>query len=155
METLTKEELTELIMENKAGMYRLAYSIVRNDADAQDAVGETILRVFENRLKLRKRDSAKAWMMQILTNTAKRIAKRKKRWKVLDDELQDEECSSFSGDQIWGVVMELPAEFRTAIVLYYYEQFTTKEIAAMLHISEGTVKSRLARARGKLARMLD
>lgn len=48
MQLITKEELAELIFENKEGMYRLAYTIVENDADAQDAVGDAIVKTFGN-----------------------------------------------------------------------------------------------------------
>ena len=69
MQEITAEELAELIINCKAGMYRLAYSIVGNDADAQDAVGDTIVRAYENMRKLRKKESAKSWLMQILVNS--------------------------------------------------------------------------------------
>ena len=55
MQLITKEELAELIFENKEGMYRLAYTIVENDADAQDAVGMSIVKTFGNIQRLRKK----------------------------------------------------------------------------------------------------
>ena len=70
MQLITKEELAELIFENKEGMYRLAYTIVENDADAQDAVGDAIVKTFGNIQRLRKKTSAKSWLMQILVNSA-------------------------------------------------------------------------------------
>ena len=74
MQRITQEELSALIMDNKDGMYRLAFSILRNDADAQDAVSEAIVLAFEKCHQLRKISSAKSWLMQILVNSSKKIA---------------------------------------------------------------------------------
>lgn len=59
MSVMNKEELSKLILENQKEMYVLAYSILKNQADAQDAVSECIVRAFENRTSLRKRTSAR------------------------------------------------------------------------------------------------
>ena len=68
MSVMNKEELSKLILENQKEMYVLAYSILKNQADAQDAVSECIVRAFENRTSLRKRTSARSWVMRILMN---------------------------------------------------------------------------------------
>lgn len=60
MSVMNKEELSKLILENQKEMYVLAYSILKNQADAQDAVSECIVRAFENRTSLRKRTSARS-----------------------------------------------------------------------------------------------
>lgn len=78
MQLITKEELADLIFENKESMYRLAYTIVENDADAQDAVGDAIVKAFGNIQRLRKKTSAKSWLMQILVNSAHDIVRKKK-----------------------------------------------------------------------------
>ena len=68
MSVMNKEELSKLILENQKEMYVLAYSILKNQADAQDAVSECIVRAFENRTSLKKRTSARSWLMKILKN---------------------------------------------------------------------------------------
>ena len=78
MQLITKEELADLIFENKESMYRLAYTIVENDADAQDAVGDAIVKAFGNIQRLRKKTSEKSWLMQILVNSAHDIVRKKK-----------------------------------------------------------------------------
>lgn len=79
MSVMNKEELSKLILENQREMYVLAYSILQNQADAQDAVSECIVRVFENRTSLRKRTSARSWLMKILINVSRSaITKRQK-----------------------------------------------------------------------------
>ena len=70
----------------------------------------------------------------------------------VDEYIENSEV--FEMDTMWPVIMELPEKSREVVVLYYYEQFTTKEISKMLAISEGTVKSRLSRSREKLIKLL-
>ena len=154
MQRITQEELSALIMDNKDGMYRLAFSILRNDADAQDAVSEAIVLAFEKCHQLRKRSSAKSWLMQILVNSSKKIAVQSNKYVLLENEIQYEQAEEFKDDDMWETVMELDEEFREVVVLYYYEQFSVREIGKMLMVPEGTVKSRLARAREKLLRII-
>lgn len=155
MYRITQEELSDLIMDNRENMYRLAYSIVRNDADTQEAVSEAVVLAFEKRHQLRKRTSAKAWIMQILVNASKRILVQSKRIILSGDENQFEQTAAFAGDEMWAVIMELDEEFKEVIVLYYYEQFSVKEISKILKIPEGTIKSRLSRARKKLSKIIE
>lgn len=154
MQRITQEELSALIMDNKDGMYRLAFSILRNDADAQDAVSEAIVLAFEKCHQLRKTSSAKSWLMQILVNSSKKIAVQSNKYVLLENEIQYEQAEEFKDDDMWETVMELDEEFREVVVLYYYEQFSVREIGKMLKVPEGTVKSRLARAREKLLRII-
>lgn len=154
MQRITQEELSALIMDNKDGMYRLAFSILRNDADAQDAVSEAIVLAFEKCHQLRKRSSAKSWLMQILVNSSKKIAVQSNKYVLLENEIQYEQAEEFKDDDMWETVMELDEEFREVVALYYYEQFSVREIGKMLRVPEGTVKSRLARAREKLLRII-
>lgn len=154
MQRITQEELSALIMDNKDGMYRLAFSILRNDADAQDAVSEAIVLAFEKCHQLRKRSSAKSWLMQILVNSSKKIAVQSNKYVLLENEIQYEQAEEFKDDDMWETVMELDEEFREVVVLYYYEQFSVREIGKMLRVPEGTVKSRLARTREKLLRII-
>lgn len=89
MQLITKEELADLIFENKESMYRLAYTIVENDADAQDAVGDAIVKAFGNIQRLRKKTSAKSWLMQILVNSAHDIVRKRSKWKIVEKQLDD------------------------------------------------------------------
>lgn len=155
MKKITQDELSEIIVENKENMYRLAFSIVKNDADAQDAVSEAIVLAFERRHQLRKPSSARAWLMQILVNASKQIIARSNRVILTEQEQQLETASMIESNEMWEIVMELEEEFREIVVLYYYEEFAVKEISKMLKLPEGTVKSRLARARQKLLKIME
>lgn len=107
MKRITQEELSDLIMDNKDSMYRLAFSIVRNDADAQDAVSEAIVHAFEKMYQIRKISSAKSGLMKILVNASKRIVSQSHKFVLTENENQYEQIQPFESDEMWTTVMEL------------------------------------------------
>ncbi|MDD2972386.1 MAG: RNA polymerase sigma factor [Lachnospiraceae bacterium] len=144
---IDKWKFVELIEVHKSGMYRLAVSILRNSTEAEDAVGEAIIKAYEKLDKLKDADKFKAWIMQIVVHEAQNIYRTKKHFQYVEDleltgaSYQDEHL------ELLELVLELPEEFRSVVVLFYYEGFSQKEIAGILQTPEGTVKSRLFRAR--------
>lgn len=153
MRKITKDQFAENIKEHEFEMYRVAYAILKTDVDAQDAVGETIVKVFERMDTLRDIERFKPWAMKILVNEAKKMLRTRRRFVSLNDEkilemLSQQQSSPLS--DIWESVLELEDEFRVAATLYYYDDFSMKEISDIMDIPEGTVKSRLSRAREKL-----
>lgn len=135
-----------------------AYLITGNRSDSEDVVQDTFVKVWLHCRELKNDSGFKAWMMQILVRTAYKSGKKKSR------ELPDEEImqkadrgQGFSSmeqviareeaETIAGAVKALPIKQRTVVVLYYYQEYQVREIAAMLGVLEGTVKSRLHTAR--------
>lgn len=160
MNNITKEIFSENIKKYQQEMYRFAYSIVKTDVDAQDAVGEAIVKAYENRGKLRDINKFKTWIMAILVNESKNILRNKGRYVVVEDNTMQKQLNA-QGDSkppadngLWDAVMQLEEEFRKIVVLFYYDEFSTKEISKMLRLPEGTVKSRLSRAREKLKELV-
>ena len=155
MSVMNKEELSKLILENQKEMYVLACSILKNQADAQDAVSECIVRAFENRTSLKKRTSARSWLMKILINVSRSaIAKRQKVVLFADPEQYEQEPET-AEDHLWSVILELPENVRVVMVLYYYEGFSVREISTLLDIPEGTTKTRLSSGRKQLAKWIE
>ena len=145
MSSITREAFEKLINEYKSNMYRLALGILQNQYDAEDAVSESVLKAYENLVKLRNADKFKAWILQITANEARLLYKKQKR--QLYTENIESYMPVFEEDyhELWDVVMQLQRPYREVILLFYYEQFSITEIARILQIREGTVKSRLAR----------
>lgn len=154
MNTIKKEEFERLVIENQLSMYRFAMSILKNSNDAEDAVSETVLTAYEHLSSLKKNDSFKAWMMTILVNVSKKMLRKKKRVVLYDDLGLFEKSTDEGSCEMWEAVLTLNAKYAKVVILYYYEGFSTKEIARILHIPEGTVKSRLSRARSKLQQII-
>jgi RNA polymerase sigma-70 factor (ECF subfamily) len=135
-------------------MYRLAMSILKNTSDAEDAVSETILTAYEHLYSLKKPDSFKTWIMTILSNVSKDMLKKKKKVDLYNEPDMLETTVKEDSTEIWEFVLTLSEEYSQVVILYYYEGFTSKEIAKILHIPEGTVKSRLSRARNRLQQII-
>lgn len=150
MSVIDNETFTELIQEYTQNLYRLAIGILHNRDDAEDAVAESVLKAYEKLHTLRNIESFRAWIMQITANEAKKIYSKNKRSAPTEDiegympEFVDER------HELWDIVMGLDVTYREVVILYFYEQLSIKEIGKILHIPEGTVKSRLYRAKQQL-----
>lgn len=155
MSVMNKEELSKLILENQKEMYVLAYSILKNQADVQDAVSECIVRAFENRTSLRKRTSARSWLMKILINVSRSAITKRQKVVLFADPEQYEQEPETAEDHLWSVILELPENVRVVMVLYYYEGFSVREISTLLDIPEGTTKTRLSSGRKQLEKWIE
>lgn len=154
MAEINKEQFSKLIRLCSPNMYRLAAGILQNQQDAEDAVGEAVLRAYENIGKLRSAEKFKAWIMQITANEARKIYNRRKR--TFASEYLEEFMPVFEDEhhELWDSVMKLDVVFREAVILFYYDQFSIREIGQMLKVKEGTVKSRLSRGKKQLRELL-
>ena len=150
MSAIDTETFASLVLEYTPNLYRLTFGILHNREDAEDAVCDSILKAYEKIHTLRKAECFRAWMMQIAANEAKKIyAKNKKSASV---ENMEDYMPAFADDyhELWDIVMEMDVVYRETIILYFYEQLSIKEISEVLHIPEGTVKSRLSRGKAQL-----
>ena len=101
--------------------------------------------------------SREAWLFQILVNESKACQNRKKQIELVADtsSFRENLVNEEAHDTLLEFAYRLDEVFREVIILYYFEEFNVKEIAKILQISEGTVKSRLSRARAKLKQFLE
>ena len=136
MSAISNETFARLVREYMPNQYRLALGILHNREDAEDAVGESVLKAYEKIHTLRRTESFRAWIMQITANEAKRIYGKNKR--VFPMENMEDYMPEFRDEyhELWDMVMELDVVFREVIILYYYERFSVKEIGEILHIAE-------------------
>ena len=144
---------------------RTAYLIMGNLADSEDVVQDTFVKVWLYADRIQNADSFQAWMLQILVRTAYRNAK-KKRKEFPDEEtvnrMENRTCASSldkviqmeEAERLKAAIKALPIRHRSVVVLFYYNQLEIKEIADMLGIMEGTVKSRLHTARKRMKDIL-
>ena len=156
--SVTKEQLGELILESQHQMYATAKSILKDDHDCADAIQETIVKAFTKLDTLRKERYAKTWLMRILMNECYNICRKSEKILPIDQYIEQMEVSqkieTDYGD-LYEAVNELREELRIPVVLYYVEDFSCREIAEILGISEGAVQKRLDRARKRMKSRLE
>ena len=158
--TTTREDARErfaaAVTAHRHAMYRAARVLLDSDADAEDAVSEATLRAWQAFGRLRDEQSIKAWLIKITVNCAYEHHRKNARVTYTDDlEPLAGGAEDRHGFPLWDAVCALPADYRVATVLYYYEDMTTAEIAKALGVREGTVRSRLSRARSRLRTLLE
>ncbi|MDE5779637.1 MAG: RNA polymerase sigma factor [Lachnospiraceae bacterium] len=145
------------VSDNKTAMYRLAFSFVLSKQDAEDVISEAVLKAYSHLDELRNIRKMKSWLFRIIVNESKICLKKRNRMELVDDISEFEEVGRYEEKpyDLLEFVCLLDDNFKEVIMLYYFEEFRVKEIANILNISQGTVKSRLSRARLKLKRFLE
>ncbi len=149
----SKEQFAQLVMKHRESLFFTAKSILRNDTDAEDAVCSAVMKAFENFDQLRELNYFKTWITRIVMNEAYTICRKNKNVQSMDEMLTEPSYSDYH-DEMWEIVNKLEEEFRTVIIMFYYNDIPVKEIAGLLGIAPGTVKSRLNRGRQKLKEMI-
>ncbi len=150
-----------LVEENKLKLYKTAKAILKNEDDVCDAIQETLMSAYTNISKLKENKFFSTWIVRILINKSYDIIKKNQKLLNnydIDDYIDDTNLKSYdnykSDSIIEDAINRIDEDLRTVTVLFYYNEFSVKEISGMLDIPEGTVKSRLSRAREKLYNIL-
>jgi RNA polymerase sigma-70 factor (ECF subfamily) len=141
-----------LVTDNENRLYRAALAILGDAAEAEDAVQETFLKYLEKRPTLDGPEHQRNWLMRVLVNGCKN--RLRAAWRR---NLPLNEAMSVASPEEQAVLEELyalPPKDRAVIHLYYYEGYKTAEIAQITGEREGTVRSRMSRARARLRTLL-
>ena len=159
--------LAALVDEYSGTLYRVAFSVLRNPADAEDAVQEAFLRVLRHRRMLGEVRDPRVWLIRIVWNVVLDRKRRSKTRPETDDVaelarvlpskgLSAEEIAAAAQHhaRVLACVDQLPAKEREVLMLSAFEELSSVEIASVLGITESSVRSRLFRARNLLAGLL-
>ena len=134
-------------------MYRVAWSILRNEADVQDALQDAVLKAWEKRDKLREEKYFRTWMIRILINVCYDTQRIHRKIVPLD---KIPVQSSSAPDPDLAMALEaLPEKLRLPLVLCYSEGMTYEEAADVLRIPMTTLRGRLHRGKKELRKELD
>ena len=150
----TRMEFLEIYNRQVDTVYRVCYSFMKNKADTEDMVQETFLRLLSAGKTFENERHEKAWLIVTASNLCKDTLKNW--WRKnenIDDYLNIAEEPK-QEDGILDMILSLPDDYKDAVYMYYYEGYTTAEIARHLHCPEATVRSRLSRARNRLQSMM-
>ena len=135
-------------------MYRVAWSILRNNADCEDALQEAALKAWEKRGHLRNEAYFRTWITRILINACYDTQRKRRRVIPLDEVA--ERAAAASPDPTLTLALEaLPEKLRLPLVLYYAEGMTYAEIAQAMTLPISTVRGRIHRAKEALRKELE
>ena len=163
----TDQAVAALVDEYAPTLYRVAFSVLRNAADAEDAVQEVFLRVLRHRDSLHDVRDRRVWLVRIVWNIVLDRKRRAKTRPETDDvseltrvlpaagmSAEERAAAAQHHAHVLGLVDCLPAKEREVLMLSAFEELTSVEIAAILGITESSVRSRLFRARNLMADFL-
>ncbi len=156
------QAFTELIMNLQQDLYKIARTRLSNNDDINEAVQETIIKAYSSIKKLREEKYFKTWIIKILINQCNDIYSKNKKLEYIEyEESKLEENKNDSLKQkindldFYILIKNLNYDERIAVILFYLEGFSTKEIGKILKTPEGTIKTRISRARKKLKDLLE
>lgn len=150
---MERRDFTSQVLSCERKMYGMAYCLLHNAADCQDAVQDAIFSAWRNRDRLRDESAFDAWLMQILVNSCKTILrKRKRRGEV---ELTETYAMPESPDvQLYDAVRRLDERLRLPVILRYVNGYTAQETAQILKLPYRSVLKRLRQAKELLKQEL-
>ncbi len=159
-DSLRDQTIERLITQHQTSLLRLCYVQLQDQALAEDVVQETFLKAYKGFDSFRGDSSEKTWLTRIAVNTCRDF--QRGGWfkhtdrRVTPDMLPVGTVQPDTEDlDLSLAVMKLPRKMREAILLYYYQDMSTEEIAETLGIAQSSVSNRLRRGREKLRKLLE
>lgn len=157
----TKERLEQIFRDYYQLIYRVAFSQVKNHADAEDITQEVFLKIIRHDMRYQSMEHERAWIVRVTVNLCRDLLKSKwHKTSVSMEEISEAQrgsCENFTeiqDDMMWAV-LQLPEKYRNCLYLFYYEDYSIKEIAQSLEMPENTVKTNLKRGRQALKEFLE
>lgn len=156
-----RQPLSALIEEHAEFLYRFAYRLSGSGADAEDLVQQAFLAAHTKLDQLRDPAKIRAWLVTVLRNAYRKQNRRERPTPISRLDSPPEPVTESDLEQLLNVdsvqaaLNDLPEEFRSALILFYFDELSYKEIAELLDVPIGTVMSRLSRGKSHLrARLL-
>lgn len=146
---LTEEQFSDIYNTHLNTVYVLCYSFMKNKHDTDDAVQETFIKLIKNGNNFQSDQHMKAWLIVTASNICKNMLKQ---WWRKTESLNEEEIElpptvSEENTEILEMLLRLPEKYKAVLHMYYYEEYSTAEIAKILEKKESTVRTLLARGR--------
>ncbi len=149
---MDREEAARLVERYSTAVYRLAYARTGSKEDAEDITQETFLRLVRAAPVFRDGEHCKAWLLRVAANCAGDLHRSpwRRRSVPLEEAGQMPAPEPPEDQGMEAAILTLPENYRVVVHLYYYEELSTGEIARLLGKREGTIRTRLSRARAML-----
>ncbi|MDZ5254298.1 sigma-70 family RNA polymerase sigma factor [Clostridium sp. LIBA-8841] len=153
-----KESFGILIKNNKEYLYKMAFLYVKEEQDALEVIHETVYRAFLNIEKLKKAKFFNTWITRILINVSIDFLKKKGKSEILDKSTpiikEKSEVSTEEKLDLYNAIDLLNDNYKTVIIMMYFNDMKIKDIAKVMEIPENTVKTYLRRAKQALGEVL-
>ena len=164
---MPQRDLESIYTEHSRMVYWAAYSVLRSDSDAMDVTQNVFLRAIKHMGKLTAMEEGqlKAWLYRVAVNLSLDIKRKQKREYPVDELPEREstalcdmpEPAAITAEQrrmVREAIERLPDIYREAVMLHYYSNMSCADIAQLTGAAEGTIKSRISRARIRLMELL-
>lgn len=153
---MDKNEYERLVTRYLDCIYRIAINGCQNYADSEDVVQNTFIKLLEREDNFADDEQAKFWLIRVATNECRSLWRTSwKRRTTSFEELSYEPAFEIQEkSDLYYAMRKLSAKYRTIVHLYYFEDYSVKEIANIMKLSETAVQTRLLRARQKLKEIL-
>jgi RNA polymerase sigma-70 factor (ECF subfamily) len=154
-----RDAFAELVREHQTTVYNIAYRMLRNSDDAEDLAQAAFVRAYTALPGFRGDSSFRTWVCQIVTRLCLDAVRARRHTSVLPDQVSHDSGPDWregvvDRQLLEEAIAELPPAFRAAIVLRHFEEMSYREIADVLDLPIGTVKTHISRARGLMAKRL-
>ena len=147
---MDEQEFSRRVTQSRDKLFRIAYTLLHNEQDCADALQEALLRAWQNLGRLREERFFDTWLVRILINECKRLRARRR------PAVSVQEAHSVPPDRaLHDALRALDEKYRLPVTLHYLEGYSLEEIAFLLRIPMGTVKSRMYVGRTRLKSQLE
>ncbi|MDE6364416.1 MAG: sigma-70 family RNA polymerase sigma factor [Lachnospiraceae bacterium] len=151
-----RQTVQELATSYQSSLFAAAFNICKNAQDAEDAVQDTFVQYYTSKKEFESEQHIRAWLLRVAVNKAKNITRTfwRRNKLSIEDYIETLVFETPEAETLFETVMRLPEKYRIVLHLYYYEEYTVREIAEILKLSESNVKIRLSRGRAMLKETL-
>lgn len=150
----TDKEIMEIYHRQVDTVYRICFSFMKNKTETEDMVQDTFLRLITSGPEFQSEKHEKAWLIVTAANLCKDSLRRAWRKNENIDDLPEIAGEESMHNPVLDAILALPKDQKAAVYMYYYEGYSSAEIARALGCRQGTVRSRLSRARAALRKNL-
>ena len=148
---MSNEKFAALAVKYMDTIYRVAYSWTKNPDDANDVTQDVLIQLYKTTREFESDSHLKNWLIRVTVNQCKMLFRSP--WRKIEDIGEYADTLGFEEEShlaLFQAVMKLDKKYRVPVLLFYYEGYSTAEIASILKVPEKTVSTRLFRARAKL-----
>ncbi|WP_234969289.1 sigma-70 family RNA polymerase sigma factor [Bacillus massilinigeriensis] len=155
-----KSAFEKLVRQHYEQIYRTAYLYVHNEEDALDVVQEASYQAFQSIRALKHPEFFTTWLTKIVIRCAGQVLKKNSKLVVMSDDMilnlsQPLTENERDSGELLSAIQQLRGSYRTAIIYFYYYDYSIKTISTLMEVPEGTVKTYLSRGKAELKKFYE